>query len=44
VCVGLQIDDRKQKQFLVTLMTQMRIIDHSVGCSVNTVKIFLTVS
>ena len=30
---GLHVDDGEQKQFPVTLMTQMRIIDHSVGCA-----------
>ena len=32
--VGLRVDDRGQRQFLVTLMTQMRVIDHFVGCAV----------
>jgi len=32
----LHVDDGEQKQFPVTLMTQMRIIDHSVGCAVRT--------
>ena len=31
---GLQVDDREQKQFLVTLMTQMCVIDNSMGCAV----------
>ena len=31
---GLHVDDHEQKQFRVTLTTQMRIIDHSVGCAV----------
>ena len=28
------VDDREQKQFPATLMTQTRIIDHSVDCAV----------
>jgi len=32
--VRLHFGDRKQRQFPVTLMTQMRIIDHSVGYAV----------
>jgi len=31
---GLHVDNREQKQFLVMLMTQMHISDHSVGCAV----------
>ena len=31
---GLHVDDREQMQFAVTLMTQIRIMDHSVGCAV----------
>jgi len=30
----LHAHDSEQKQFPVTLMTQMRTIDHSVGCAV----------
>ena len=37
---GLQVDDGEQKQFPVTLMTQMRIIHHSVGCAVWTLRIY----
>jgi len=42
---GLHVDDCEQKQFSVTLMMQMRVIDHSVGCVVymDTVRIFLSV-
>jgi len=32
--VGLHVNDREQKQFPVTLMTHVRIINHSVGCAV----------
>jgi len=31
---GLHIDDREQKQFTVTLMTQMCMVNHSVGCAI----------
>jgi len=41
---GLHFDDCEQKQFPVMLMTQMQIIDYSVGCGVWTVKIFLSVN
>jgi len=33
---GLHVDDREQTQFPVALMTQMHIIDYSVGCEVLT--------
>jgi len=31
---GLHVDDPEQKQFPVALMTQLHIINHSVGCAV----------
>ena len=41
---GLHVDDCEEMQFSVTLMTHMHIINHSVGCAVWTVKIFLSVN
>jgi len=41
---GLHVDDCEQKHFPVTLMTQMRIINHSAGCAVWALKIVLSVN